>query len=172
VEESEVVFTNRRVPFDLLLGIAPHVCPEVVVLSGLARNSAWVQVNPRTLATTYPAVYAVGDVAQVMMANGKPLPKAGVFAEEQAHIVARRIAATLEGREPKALYEGKGGCFLEIGGGKAIIVKGEFLASSGPQVKLTKAKKSLLKRKRKFEHKRLKAWFDEEIKPVDEKELN
>ncbi len=152
--------------FDLLLGIAPHRCPDVVVASRLARNAAWVQVNPRTLATTFPAVYSVGDVAQVMMANGKPLPKAGVFAEGQAKIVARRIAATLEGKEPKALYEGVGGCFLEVGGGKAVMVEGEFLASSGPQVRLTKAKKSLFERKKEFERNRLESWFDKEIEPM------
>jgi sulfide:quinone oxidoreductase len=101
-----------------------------------------------------------------MMANGKPLPKAGVFAEGQAKIVASRIAATLEGKEPKALYEGVGGCFLEVGGGKAVMVEGEFLASSGPQVRLTKAKKSLYERKKKFERKRLESWFDKEIEPM------
>ena len=168
VEAGEVIFPNRSLHYDLLLGIAPHGCPDVVVTSGLAKNSAWVQVNPRTLATTFPAVYAVGDVAQVMMANGKPLPKAGVFAEGQAEIVAQRIGATLEGKEPRALYEGIGGCYLEVGNGKAVMVKGEFLASSGPQVRLTKAKKSLLKKKKKFESKRLKNWFDEEIMFVEE----
>jgi sulfide:quinone oxidoreductase len=166
VEANEVIFPNRTVPFDLLLGIAPHRCPDVVVASRLARNGAWVQVNPRTLATTFPAVYSVGDVAQVMMANGKPLPKAGVFAEGQAKIVARRIAATLEGKEPKALYEGVGGCFLEVGGGKALMVEGEFLASSGPQVRLSKAKKSLFENKKEFERKRLETWFDKEIEPM------
>ena len=168
VEAGEVIFPNGSLQYDLLLGIAPHRCPDVVVASGLAKNSAWVRVNPRTLATTFPAVYAVGDVAQVMMANGKPLPKAGVFAEGQARIVAQRIGATLEGKEPKDLYEGIGGCYLEVGNGKAMKVGGEFLASSGPQVKLSKAKKSLLKKKKKFERKLLKNWFDTEIIPFEE----
>jgi sulfide:quinone oxidoreductase len=163
VEAGQVVFANKVMPFDLLIGVAPHRCPEVVVRSGLTRGADWVQVNPRTLATPFPSVYAVGDVAQVMMANGKPLPKAGIFAQGQAKIVARRVAATLDGKEPKAIYEGKGGCFLEVGGGKAVMVEGDFLASSGPQVAVTEASKSRYKEKKKFESRRLAKWFDKDV---------
>lgn len=163
VEPGAVTFANNKtIPYDLLIGIAPHRCPEVVIKSGLTRGASWVKVNPRTLATPFPGVYAVGDVAQVMMANGNPLPKAGVFAEGQAKVVARRVAATLEGREPRALYEGYGGCFLEVGRGKAVMVEGDFLASSGPQVELTKASKKLYQKKVEFESRRLLKWFDEE----------
>jgi sulfide:quinone oxidoreductase len=160
VEQQQVIFSNKTIPYDLLIGIAPHRCPEVVINSGLTRGSDWVQVNPRTLATQFPAVYAVGDVAQVMMANGKPLPKAGIFAEGEAKVAARRIAATLEGKEPKAIYEGTGGCFLEVGGGRAVMVEGEFLASSGPQVTVTEASKKLFEKKKEFESRRLRRWFE------------
>ena len=42
----------------------------------------WIPVNPLTLETAYPGVYAVGDVTSV------GTPKAGVFSEGQASVVA------------------------------------------------------------------------------------
>ncbi|WP_322798769.1 FAD/NAD(P)-binding oxidoreductase, partial [Thermoflexus sp.] len=62
VEAGAVIFGERRRPFDLLLGIPPHRCPEVVVRSGLTDGGAWVRVNPRTLETRFPGVYAIGDI--------------------------------------------------------------------------------------------------------------
>ena len=51
----------------------------------------WIPVDPLTLETAYPGVYAVGDVTSV------GTPKAGVFAEGQALVVADAIAARLRG---------------------------------------------------------------------------
>ena len=42
----------------------------------------WIPVDPLTLETRFPGVYAVGDVTSV------GTPKAGVFAEGQAAVVA------------------------------------------------------------------------------------
>jgi sulfide:quinone oxidoreductase len=62
------------------------------------------------------------------MGNGKPLPKAGVFAEAMGETVADRIAATFMDREPEATFEGEGGCYLEVGNGQAMMVRGHFMA--------------------------------------------
>jgi sulfide:quinone oxidoreductase len=72
VEAGEVVFTNERRPFDLLLGVPPHRPPAVVRESGLVGDSGWVAVSPRTLETQFPGTYAIGDVVQIAMPNGKP----------------------------------------------------------------------------------------------------
>jgi sulfide:quinone oxidoreductase len=98
VTKNAVHFGDKQRPFDLLLAIPPHRCPEVVVESGLTNGRHWVPVNPRTLQTGFPGVYAIGDVAEVLMANGKPLPKAGVFAEAEGEVVAQQIAANLPGK--------------------------------------------------------------------------
>jgi NADPH-dependent 2,4-dienoyl-CoA reductase/sulfur reductase-like enzyme len=47
----------------------------------------WIPVDPLTLETAYPDVYAVGDVASV------GTPKAGVFSERQASVVADQLIA-------------------------------------------------------------------------------
>jgi sulfide:quinone oxidoreductase len=159
VEAGEVVFANERRPFDLLLGVPPHRPPAVVRESGLVGDSGWVSVNSRTLETQFPGVYAIGDVVQIGMANGKPLPKAGVFAEAMGETVADRIAATFAGEEPQATFKGEGGCYLEVGAGQAMMVKGQFLAEPEPEVMLTEASRQYLEEKRSFERQRLQTWF-------------
>src|SRR6185312_14121166 len=69
-------------PYDLFLGVPRHRAPEVVLDSGITEDG-YVPVDPATLATAVPGVYAVGDVATA------GVPKAGVFAEGAARIVAQ-----------------------------------------------------------------------------------
>jgi sulfide:quinone oxidoreductase len=159
VESGEVIFANERRPFDLLFGIPPHRPPSVVRESGLVGESGWVTVNSRTLEAPFPGIYAVGDVVQIMMANGKPLPKAGVFAEAMGETAADHIAATFAGKEPDAAFKGEGGCYLEVGAGEAMMVKGHFLAVPAPEVTLTEASSQYLEDKRAFESQRLQTWF-------------
>jgi sulfide:quinone oxidoreductase len=159
VEPGQVVFGERRLPFDLLLAVPPHRPPAVVKESGLVGESGWVEVDRRTLETRFPGVYAIGDVVQISMANGKPLPKAGVFAEAMGIVVAERIAAQFAGEEPTAQFTGEGGCYLEVGEGKAMMVQGKFLTEPEPEVLLTDASPKLWEEKRTFESERLETWF-------------
>jgi sulfide:quinone oxidoreductase len=159
VESREVVFASERRRFDLLFGIPPHRPPAVVREGGLVGESGWVSVDARTLETQFPNVYAIGDVVQIAMANGKPLPKAGVFAEAMGETVAERIAATFAGKEPDAEFKGEGGCYLEVGAGQAMMVKGRFMAAPDPEISLTEASAQYLGEKRAFEIQRLQTWF-------------
>jgi sulfide:quinone oxidoreductase len=159
VEAGEVVFTNGRRPNDLLFAVPAHRPPVAVRESGLVGESGWVPVNPLNLETRYPGVYAIGDVVQVLMADGKPLPKAGVFAEAMGEVVADQIAAVFAGRDSNAAFSGEGGCYLEVGGEQAMMVRGRFLAENGPQVELTHPSKEHLLEKQDFEKERLQAWF-------------
>jgi sulfide:quinone oxidoreductase len=159
VEAGEVVFASGRRPYDLLFGVPPHRCPTVVKQSGLAGDGDWVRVNPRTLETSFAGVYAIGDVVEILMANGKPLPKAGVFAEAMGTVVAERIAAAFAGEESQAAFAGEGGCFLEVGNGEAMMVRGRFLAEPAPEVMLTEPSRAYFEQKRSFEVERLRAWF-------------
>lgn len=160
VESGEVVFANERRQFDLLFGIPPHRPPAAVRESGLVGEAGWVSVNSRTLETQFPGVYAIGDVVQIAMANGKPLPKAGVFAEAMGETVADRLAAEFTGQEPEATFTGEGGCYLEVGNGQAMMVTGHFMAVPDPEISLTEASAQRLEEKRAFEAQRLQAWFE------------
>jgi len=159
VEAGEVVFAEQRRPYDLLLGVPPHKPPVVVQEAGMVGKSGWVDVNPRTLETSFPGVYAIGDIVQIMLANGKPLPKAGVFAESMGETVADRIAAEFTGQKSQATFQGEGGCYLEVGGGQAMKVQGRFLAEPEPEIQLTDPSPAYLEEKRAFETQRLQRWF-------------
>jgi sulfide:quinone oxidoreductase len=157
-DDGAVVFGDSRRPFDLLLGVPPHRVPQVVAQSGLTGGGPWVTVEPRTLETSHPGVYAIGDVTALPLANGQVLPKAGAFAQAQGEVVAARIASTFDGGQPTATFAGDGACFLETGGGMAAMVTGGFLADP-PAVRLTDPSPEHFAAKRAFERERLDAWF-------------
>jgi len=121
---------------DLLLAVPPHRLPDVVRSSGLIGSSGWIDADPHTLRTEHEGVYAIGDVSNIRLANGKNLPKAGVFAHSEAEIVAERIAAEIDGRTSEASFNGKGSCWLELGDGKAGFASGNFYAEPEPAVRL------------------------------------
>jgi sulfide:quinone oxidoreductase len=87
------------------------------------------------------------------------MPKAGAFADHEGRVVAERIAARFEGRAPDATFAGEGACFLETGGGEAMMVRGDFLAQPAPRVELTSSSREYLEAKHTFERERLDAWF-------------
>jgi sulfide:quinone oxidoreductase len=120
--------------YDLLIAVPFHEVPTVVREAGLAEEGGWVQVDRETMATPFEGVYAIGDVTQIILANGLALPKAGVFAHGEAEVVARNIAAEIKGGEGRWAFGGEGGCFLETGYGKATKVTGNFYAEPDPEV--------------------------------------
>jgi sulfide:quinone oxidoreductase len=160
VDDGAVIFGDSSRPFDLLLGVPPHRVPQVVAQSGLTGGGPWIKVEPRTLETSHPGVYAIGDATALPLASGQMLPKAGAFAQAQGEVVAARIAATLDGRQPTATFAGDGSCFLETGRGMAAMVTGGFLADP-PAVRLTDPSPEHFAAKRAFERERLAAWFGE-----------
>lgn len=132
---KKVVFADgTEAPYDLLLGIPAHKAPDALRSSGLGGPNGYVPVDPATLATRDEAVYALGDAAAVPLADGRFLPKAGVFAHAEAEVVARRVAASLAGVEAKRTFSGRGACFMELGGANAAIAVGNFFGE-GPAVK-------------------------------------
>lgn len=124
--------------FDLLAYVPPHRAPRVVREAGLIDDSGWIPVDRYTLDTRFPGVYAIGDVTGIPLKMGKPLPMAGVFAERQAKVVARNIASSITGRGEPALFDGRGECFIETGGGKAGYGGGDFYAEPTPQITFRK----------------------------------
>jgi sulfide:quinone oxidoreductase len=158
VEPGVVVAADARIPYDLLLGVPPFRVPPVVAASGLTDGGPWVTVDRVTLETRVPGVYAIGDVTAIPLANGMPLPKAGVFAHAEGEVVAARIADRLAGRDPDATFSGEGMCFLETGHGAATMVHGSFFADP-PNVVLSESSRENLAAKHAFEAERLQAWF-------------
>ena len=123
--------------FDLLAYVPPHRAPEVVRDSGLCGESGWIPVDRDTLETRFPGVYAIGDVAGIMLTSiGKPLPKAGVLAHNEAEVVAHNIARAIAGNGELRRFSGEGECFVETGDGRAGFGSGNFYADPAPQIAL------------------------------------
>lgn len=131
-----VLAGGERVRYDLLLGIPPHQAPALLRESPLAGPTGFAPVDPATLATAAESVYGIGDATSIPIAGGKFLPKAGVFANKQAKVVASRIAAELRGATPDSRFDGAGACFLELGDGVAAYASGSFYGESGPTMRL------------------------------------
>jgi len=146
---------ESELPYDLFLGVPVHRVPEVVAASGLAVDG-WIPVDPRTLETSFPGVYAIGDVTSV------GTPKAGVFAEGQAVVAAARIVAALQNRAPGTEYDGRGICYIEFGHDQVAKVDVTFRAGHRPGGDLEGPSPDLVADKTAFGTDRIRRWFGRE----------
>jgi sulfide:quinone oxidoreductase len=151
--KDAVLDDGTRMPFDLFLGIPVHRVPAVVADSGLAENG-WIPVDPGTLATRFPGVYAVGDVTSV------GTPKAGVFAERAARAVADHLIARVREAATPAGYDGTGTCYIEFGGQEVGRVDVDFFATPGhPTGTFTEPSAETAAEKADFASSRRARWF-------------
>ena len=123
--------------FDLLAYVPPHRAPQVVRDAGMCGESSWIPVDRGTLETRFPGIYAIGDVAGIMLTSiGRPLPKAGVLANNQAEVVAHNVSVAISGHGATRQFSGEGQCFVETGDGRAGYGGGNFYADPAPQIEL------------------------------------
>ena len=144
---------GTEMPYDLFLGIPVHRAPAVVEASGMTVDG-WIPIDPLTLETSFPGVYAVGDVTSV------GTPKAGVFAEGQALVVANAIAAQVRGATPSAQYDGHGMCYLEFGKDQVAKVDVTFVSGQPPSGTLDGPSADYVADKVEFGTSRIQRWFD------------
>lgn len=144
---------GTEMPYDLFLGIPVHRAPAVVEASGMTVDG-WIPIDPLTLETSFPGVYAVGDVTSV------GTPKAGVFAEGQALVVADAIAAQVRGATPSAQYDGHGMCYLEFGKDQVAKVDVTFVSGQPPSGTLDGPSADYVADKVEFGTSRIQRWFD------------
>ena len=136
--------------YDLLLFVPPHRPPKVVMEAGLVGETGWVSVNRQTLETRFKNIYTIGDVTAIPLKMGKPLPKAGVFAEVQAKVVAHNLARNWTGKGKTESFNGFGECFIEIGDHRAGMGSGTFLCGTPSAGKNQTARHSLALGKSSF----------------------
>ena len=114
----------------------------------MTNEAGWIPADRATLQTKHENVYAIGDATAISIpGRWKPdvpmmLPKAGVFAHAQAEVIARRIAAGIEGTSGRDNFPGIGYCMLEAGESLAGFAYGNFFAEPSPQIELHKMGKS------------------------------
>jgi len=147
-----VLADGDELPYDLFLGVPVHRVPVVAEVSGMCVDG-WIPVNPLTLETSFPGVYAVGDVASV------GTPKAGVFAEGQAAVVADGIIAQHRGRPASETYEGRGICYVEFGHEQVGLVDVTFRTGERPSGEFAGPSQDYAADKSRFGSGRILRWF-------------
>jgi sulfide:quinone oxidoreductase len=143
---------GTELPCDLYLGVPKHRAPAALAGSGLLENG-WIPVDPKTLTTKFAGVYAVGDVTSV------GTPKAGVFAEAAARVVAQEIIAGLSGGEQPAPFAGAGSCYVEFGGQLVGRVDVDFFSGPAPSGIFNPPTAELAAEKQQFGAERRRRWF-------------
>jgi sulfide:quinone oxidoreductase len=147
-----VLDDGSEMPYDLFLGVPRHRVPGVVAASGMTEDG-WIPVDPRTLETRFPGVYAVGDVTSV------GTPKAGVFSEGAAQVVAEEIIAAVRAGEQPPGYKGIGSCYIEFGAGRVGRVEVQFLPGKPPSGTYYGASTAIRDEKKAFGATRRARWF-------------
>ncbi len=147
-----VLDDGSELPFDLFLGIPRHRAPDVVLASGMAEDG-YVPVDSKTLETRFAGVYAVGDVATI------GVPKAGVFSEGAARVVAASLIAGIGGGDQPGPYGGTGSCYIEFGAGRVGRVDVDFLSGPKPTGRFREPAPALVAEKHDFGASRRARWF-------------
>jgi sulfide:quinone oxidoreductase len=146
-----VLDDGSRLSYDLFLGIPVHRAPAAV---DAMTEDGWVPVDQRTLATRFPGVYAVGDVTSV------GTPKAGVFAERSARVVADQLIARVRSEAEPAGFDGTGACWIEFGDHQVGRVDVDFFSTPGrPTGTFTEPSEVLAAEKAEFGSSRRRRWF-------------
>lgn len=147
-----VLDDSVELPYDLFLGVPKHRAPEVVAASGMVVDG-YIPVDSKSLATKYPGVYAVGDVAT------QGTPKAGVFAEGAAKALAARLIAAQRGGGASAEHAGTGSCYIEFGAGRVGRVDVDFFSGPSPTGTFQEPSTALVAEKKLFGSSRSSRWF-------------
>src|SRR5919201_1512273 len=146
--------SGETLPYDLFVGIPIHRAPAVLADAGLVVNN-WVPVDQSNLRTQFPGVYAIGDVCT----GPRNVPKAGIFAESAAIVVADDIAAAITGGTPPAPFGGSGICYAEFGGGLVAKVEVNFLHGDTPAARPYEPALEYADEKEEFGAMRRARWF-------------
>ena len=146
--------SGETLPYDLFVGIPRHRAPDPLPASGLAVDG-WVPVDQTNLRTTFPQVYALGDVCT----GPRTVAKAGIFAEAAARVIAGDITATIANEPPPSPYEGSGICYAEFGGGLVSKVEVNFLGGESPVADRNDPSLAYAAEKAEFGASRRARWF-------------
>ena len=104
--------------FDMLHVCPPQTAPDLIRQSPLAAESGWTEVSPETLQhQRFGNVFGLGDACSA------PNAKTAAAVRKQAPVVAENVLSVLDGRSPRAIYDGYGSCPLTVERGKIVLAE-------------------------------------------------
>ena len=117
-ENKKIIsWDEREVKFDVLVSIPTNMGDEVIARSGLGDELNFVPTNKETLmAEGFDNIFVIGD------ATNLPSSKAGSVAHFESEILTENFLDVIDGRKPRAKFDGHANCFIESGFGKGILI--------------------------------------------------
>jgi sulfide:quinone oxidoreductase len=116
-EGALVSYDERVINFDLLVSVPLNMGAELVARSGLGDELNHVKVDHHTfLAEGLQNVFALGDAAAL------PISKAGSVAHFAVDVFVDNFLDHISGRPMRREFDGHANCFVESGGGKALLI--------------------------------------------------
>ena len=110
-------YGGKSIPFDLLVTVPTNKGREVVEISGMGDDLNFIPTDKGTLQSKkYPDVFVIGDATNV------PTSKAGSVVHFEAEILTENILSYIKGKEMTEQFDGHANCFIETGGGKALLI--------------------------------------------------
>lgn len=120
-----VDYGGRTVPFDLLVTVPTNKGDELIERSGMGDDLNFVPTHKATLQSIdYSNIFILGDATNI------PASKAGSVAHFEAEILTENILRFIKGDPLKEEFDGHANCFIETGGGKALLI--DFNYSNEP----------------------------------------
>lgn len=118
-------YGGRTVPFDLLVTVPTNKGDELIERSGMGDDLNFVPTHKATLQSIdYSNIFILGDATNI------PASKAGSVAHFEAEILTENILRFIKGDPLKEEFDGHANCFIETGGGKALLI--DFNYSNEP----------------------------------------
>jgi sulfide:quinone oxidoreductase len=118
-QERRVItsYDEREVPYDLLVTVPLNMGADFVARSGLGDELNYVPVDKHTMqSSAHPEIFALGD------AGNLPTSKAGSVAHFSVDVFVDNFVELAHGRPMTHSFDGHANCFVESGGGKALLL--------------------------------------------------
>lgn len=117
-ENNKIIdYAETEVDYDLLVTIPTNMGDELIKRSGMGDDLNYVPTHKATLQTKdYENIFAIGDATDL------PASKAGSVAHFEAEILEENIMRYIKGEPLKEEFDGHANCFIETGGGKALLI--------------------------------------------------
>ena len=116
-DKKIVSYEGREIPFDLLVSVPTNKGAQVVADSGLGDELGFIDTDHHTLQSKLNQnIFVAGDATNV------PASKAGSTAHFQTDNLVENVDRFLSGSELVAGFDGHANCFVESGGGKALLI--------------------------------------------------
>lgn len=112
-----VDYGGRELDFDLLVTVPTNKGDALIERSGMGDDLNFIPTNKGSLQSlAYENVFVIGDASNI------PASKAGSVAHFEAEILTENILRYVQGHPLKEEFDGHANCFIETGGGKALLI--------------------------------------------------